>query len=273
MRGYDAMNIADLLPFLAVAAVAAAIAAGRLAASRQPDHARAEPVFASVVDALFAAILCARAAFVVEWWSVYRADPLSVLRLFDGGYAVWAGVAGGIALIVFRVAREPRLRAPMFAALAAGGCVYGVPLALSRMYAPPPVTVPAVTLARITGESQALAALTGRPLVVSAWASWCPPCRREMPLLLRARQQHGQVTFVLVNQGEQPDQVRDYAQSLGAPPETFLLDVESKVSASLGSRVLPATYFFNARGELDSTHIGELSEAVLLHRLSRIVEE
>ncbi|WP_312217823.1 TlpA disulfide reductase family protein [Brevundimonas sp.] len=60
----------------------------------------------------------------------------------------------------------------------------------------------AVTLATLSSEPLDLAQPAGRPTVINLWATWRPPCRREMPALAETETQHPDVRFLFVNQGE-----------------------------------------------------------------------
>lgn len=263
------MIVTTLPSLLAVCAVVVSVVVGRRVAIRI-DPAIADAVYPAVIECVGAGILCARAAFIATWWHSYRSDPLSMLRLTDGGFVAWAGVLGAVAIGVVHVARAPQLRTPLLAAFLSGPASFALAIGLLRAFGPAPLTVPNVAVTSLGGESTHLVAYLGRPMVLSVWATWCPPCRREMPLLLRAKLRHPDIAFALVNQGEAAWEVADYGRSLDAPEGTFLLDSGSAVSSSLGVRALPATFFFDAEGNLVSTHVGELSDAVLRQRLAVI---
>src|SRR5690606_14732791 len=119
------------------------------------------------------------------------------------------------------------------------------------------------------GESTTLAALSGRPMVLNLWATWCPPCRREMPVLEQAQGHYPGVAFVLVNQGEDRATIRGYLDRAGLEPGHVLLDPHSRTMLETNTRGLPTTLFFSAEGRLVDTHMGELTRASLADTLRR----
>ncbi|MGV8189993.1 TlpA family protein disulfide reductase, partial [Pseudomonas aeruginosa] len=72
--------------------------------------------------------------------------------------------------------------------------------------------LPELSLRNAAGESVQLADFRGRPLVINLWASWCPPCRREMPVLQQAQAENPDVVFLFANQGESAETVRHFLQ-------------------------------------------------------------
>ena len=112
-----------------------------------------------------------------------------------------------------------------------------------------------------------LQAARGRPVVVNLWASWCGPCREEMPLLAAAQQRESAVGFLFVNQGESATVVRAYLTGQGLLLREVLLDTASKLGPAVGSRGLPTTLFYDADGRQVDAHFGVLNAAALESRL------
>lgn len=139
--------------------------------------------------------------------------------------------------------------------------------ALAGLQRPSPL--PDLVLSRLDGATIQLADQTGRPLVVNLWATWCPPCRREMPVLDEALQRHPGVQFVLINQGEDGAEVAAFLQEHGLASEPVLLDPHSQAMQQTGARVLPTTLFFDRQGRHVHTHTGELTRASLASTLQR----
>jgi thiol-disulfide isomerase/thioredoxin len=70
--------------------------------------------------------------------------------------------------------------------------------------------LPALQVADLQGDRIDLQQFRGKPLVLNLWATWCGPCRREMPVLATAQQAHDDVQFVFLNQGETLDEVQGF---------------------------------------------------------------
>src|SRR5262249_45340807 len=112
-----------------------------------------------------------------------------------------------------------------------------------------------------------------RPTVLNLWASWCPPCRHEMPMLRAAQANHPDINFVFVNQGESAQQVRRYLAEQDLTMSNLLLDPQSRTAAALGQIAFPTTYLFDAAGRLIDVRVGELSAGTLAERLARLTAQ
>lgn len=119
-----------------------------------------------------------------------------------------------------------------------------------------------------SGERLDLARFRGQPVVVNAWATWCGPCRRELPMLLEQARAQSKVRFVFLNQGEGPEAVRAYLEEARLDMPEPYFDPSSEVIQRWGAQGLPTTYFFDAAGKLVAKHIGELNKEQLLEYLS-----
>lgn len=207
-------------------------------------------------------ILGARVGFVGLYWREYLDSPWAVLNIRDGGWWWPAGVAAILLGAAFLGMRRPPLRRPLLlastAAVAAG--VIAVVLA-SALSSASDQHLPSLQVRGLTGEPMPLH--DGRPSVINLWASWCPPCRREMPVLVDGARRFPQVRFVLLNQGEDQATVDTTGNQWSIPPELLALDPQSVVGTALGVRGYPTTLIVAADGRIIERHSGEVSRASL----------
>ncbi|MFK3740731.1 TlpA family protein disulfide reductase [Massilia sp. TN1-12] len=213
-----------------------------------------------------AALLAGRASFVARWWSGYAADPLRLLDLRDGGFDAPVAAIAAVLCGALLAWRQRPARGAIAAGLAAAFLAWGA----SHLWwtaREPAGALPALTLETPDGARIDLRTLAGQPVVLNLWATWCPPCRREMPLLARAQRAHPGVRFVFVNQGEDAAAVAAYLRAAGVELDRLLLDRSGALGRATGSPGLPTTLFFDAGGHLVGRRIGELSEATLASHL------
>jgi peroxiredoxin len=128
---------------------------------------------------------------------------------------------------------------------------------------------PAFTLTGTDGRQVSLAGLAGRPAVINFWATYCPPCRAEMPLLQRHLGSQSGVQLVLVNEGDSGRAARDFLDSLGVH-QPALLDSDLGVGHAYGAVALPMTVFVRADGTIAARHLGQLDDTVLAAQLATL---
>ena len=136
---------------------------------------------------------------------------------------------------------------------------------------------PDFTLETSSGEAITLSELRGRPVLLNFWASWCPPCRAEMPAMERAYQDHQAQGFLIlgVNAANQDDPAQALAFT-AAQRLTFpiLFDSDGEVSRLYQVRALPSSFFIDSGGVIQEVVIGgPMSEALLQIRVQQLVEE
>lgn len=254
-------------PLLFVLVFAMALLTAALSAR---GHARA--ACGALFDVLLVGLIGARIGFVMLYFDQYTGHWLSTLDIRDRGFSASVGIPVALAFTVFLAVRRQPLRRPLamaaVAALFSGALLHNLAQGLHGG----DMRVPSVALIRLSDGATVNLAEQGatKPRVVNLWASWCPPCRREMPLLEQARRDNPRVTFQLVNQGEGGDAVRAFLGDQSLPTQPVLLDLHRDLSRAVGTAGLPTTLFFNARGELIDTHMGELSRATLHRYLQKI---
>jgi peroxiredoxin len=122
------------------------------------------------------------------------------------------------------------------------------------------------------GSTTSLAAYRGRPVVINFWATWCPPCRLEMPELIRAFERyHDQGLVVLaINDAEAHEQVAAFVREFGLTMPV-IIDPRGEVMQAYKTNALPSTFFIDRRGVVRVRWIGVLTPDVLEQHLRTIL--
>jgi thiol-disulfide isomerase/thioredoxin len=135
-------------------------------------------------------------------------------------------------------------------------------------YTQPPLDF---TLPTLQGEEFTLSAMRGKPVVLNFWATWCEPCKRELPSLQRAAEHYGdQVIIVGVDQGESVAQVTGFVEQFGLT-YTIPLDSEFAASGRYNIRGMPTTFFIDAGGTIRSVYVGEMTSMTLAENIAGLL--
>ena len=204
-----------------VAVAAAALVAWLVARfiQRRPPDGHHKTASSLILDVLLLGLIAARVGYIARWWSDYAASPRSIVALGDGGFdwRITAAAWGG-----WRLRRLPALRRPVLAGIVAGlGAGAAQTLATLQQSAPP---LAAMQLQALDATPVLPASVLGKPVVVNLWATWCPPCQREMPILEQAQRDHPGITVLMINQGENAQTVRAFLEQKGLRFNHVLLD-------------------------------------------------
>ncbi len=118
---------------------------------------------------------------------------------------------------------------------------------------------PALRLSGLDGKEHALEAYQGKVVLVNFWATWCEPCREEMPSIERLRRSlEGRPFAVLaVNLAEPETRVQNFLRDVPGG-FTVLMDRDTAVAKAWKARLLPATYIVGPDGRIRYSYIGEL---------------
>lgn len=224
---------------------------------------------ASLWLVIIGALLAARTAFVARHWSLYAEEPWRLPDLRDGGMEPVAGFAAAVVVGGILAWRRREQRQAILGAVWAGLFIWIAGNGLVRMGAAPQ-PLPRVTLTDLDGRAIPLASFAGKPMVLNLWASWCPPCRREVPALGKAQQESPDLNFVFVNQGEDAAAVQAYLQAEGLPLRHVMRDPQGALARAAGAPGLPTTLFFDAEGMLVDKRMGEVSRATLAEHLAAL---
>ena len=229
------------------------------------------PVAGSVADIFVAAMLSARIGFVISYFEHYQNDLLGIIDIRDGGFDVLWGVVGAIAFTGFLMWSREAQRKPLATAALTGALFWAGTAGTIALIEQQARGMPDVALRALNGKAVNMDQLApGMPMVVNLWATWCPPCIREMPVLEDAQHAHSDIAFVFANQREQPETIRAFLEENQLNLNNLYRDNQASLARAVGSNGLPTTLFYNARGELVDSHMGELSRATLARGLEKI---
>jgi DsbE subfamily thiol:disulfide oxidoreductase len=118
---------------------------------------------------------------------------------------------------------------------------------------------PAYAAETLDGERSALAQMRGKPVLLNVWATWCHPCREEVPALEQLHQAYGprglQVIGVSIDQVDQEQGIREFMQEFGASYPVWL-DPDGEVQTAFSTRGVPETFLIGPDGQVLWKHIG-----------------
>ena len=139
---------------------------------------------------------------------------------------------------------------------------------------PPKVEAPDFTVVDADGTEVKLSDYVGKPIVLNFWASWCSPCKSEMPEFNAAWEElDGEVQFLMVNMTdgarETVESAREYVEGEGF---TFpvLFDTKSEAAIAYSAYSLPTTYFIDAEGYVTARAVGAIDGETLQKGLDLI---
>ena len=178
-----------------------------------------------------------------------------------------------LAWLLWRAWRQPAWRQALMLGTLTGGVLWaGATVALSPNHAER--LLPNVLLRSVReGALQPLPSLAkGQLRVINLWASWCGPCRQEMPMLAALQRSETDVQFLFINQGETAAALQTYLQQSKLSLQGVWMDADAALGPALGVSGLPATLFVDAQGNLVDLHFGVISEPALKARLRALRE-
>jgi len=223
-----------------------------------------------VWQAAFTCLFVGRAVFILQYFQIYAQRPLSMLDLRDGGFALGAGLAAGVAIIVLKLWRHAASRQGVLGSLAAGASALGMAYAALVLWHPQQTVLASVPMQTLSGDAISTHDFHGKPTVINLWATWCPPCRREMPVFEAGQANNPDVNFVFANQREAGAVVEAWLSEEGLLLDNVLLDPTGRLADQVNSRGLPTTLFLDPAGRLVDVRMGELSSATLQDRLNAL---
>lgn len=133
---------------------------------------------------------------------------------------------------------------------------------------------PDFTLQGLDGKPVTLRQLKGQVVLINMWATWCPPCRAEMPTIEASYQRYRAQGFTVlaVNLQEDPQTVATFMRQRGL---TFpaLLDRDAGVSNLYRTSVLPSSFFVDRRGVIRAVYRGPMPRSVIAGTVEQLLAE
>ena len=139
-----------------------------------------------------------------------------------------------------------------------------------------PVAAPDFTVLDSEGNTVRLSDFLGTPVILNFWASWCGPCKSEMPDFDAAFQQYGdEIQFLMVNLTDGSQETVESAKAFIADAGysfPLFFDTESSAAMASGVTAVPATYFVNGEGNLVAYGLGPLNLEALETGIGMVTE-
>ena len=212
--------------------------------------------------ALVVWIISARLGFVFANIDAFAAAPWTVFAIWQGGFHILTGTIGLGATVVATLLKDTRIAGSFLASIVAGTVAFGMALYLFPDEAQG--RLPTAQVVDLSGVPVDLQVRDGRPMVLNLWATWCPPCRREMPMMMEIAQAQEDVDILFANQGETLESIGVFLEKSRLPGTGILRDPHSELMQEYGLLGMPSTLFFAANGSLHAVQTGEMSRAALL---------
>jgi thiol-disulfide isomerase/thioredoxin len=127
---------------------------------------------------------------------------------------------------------------------------------------------PAVVGTTLTGEPFDLTTYRGTPVVLNFWASWCAPCRKELPAIAAFAKAHPEIAVIGVDYQDSVKDAKAFAAERGADWPSVVDD--GPIGAAFKVPGLPATYLIDAQGQIVDRILGEVTEATLNARVKEL---
>lgn len=120
-------------------------------------------------------------------------------------------------------------------------------------------STPPLSLQDLDGRAHTLESYRGKVVLINFWATWCEPCREEMPSIEQLRRSLDGRPFIVlaVNLAEPPSRIRGYLEKMPLH-FTVLLDRDTAAAKAWKARILPATYVVGPDGKIRYSYVGEL---------------
>lgn len=210
-------------------------------------------------------LVAARFGHVALHIESYSTAPLETLKLWKPGYQGLWGMAAGLLWTIWSLRSRLIAMGGAMALLIGASSLWLVLVTLAPLGSDMSLkSLPDITLEDIDGDPVHLPSLADDHdrVIVNLWATWCPPCLREMPLLEDADQRES-VAVVVANQGEDLLPIVRYLDEQSLRFRYALRDPSQMLMSLVEAPGLPTTVLFDGDGNTLDIHVGELTQAHL----------
>ncbi len=245
--------------------------------------AEAKALESAAIGVTLAGLIGARLGFVIMNWGAFQDDLLSALYVWHSGYLPWSGVFIGGVYAYVRYELKPLYLRSLLIAFGVAALLPLITFEATKLRLPNSNALllgdatPEVRMVNLEGKAVSLRDLRGQVVVLNFWATWCPPCRREMPMLesVARAYQNRDVAIIGFDVGETASRILETTSSLGVNYPIWLdgsdTDSSHLIYRMFGGVGLPTTVFIDRNGLLRARQIGELSRASLIANLESLL--
>jgi len=133
---------------------------------------------------------------------------------------------------------------------------------------------PSLALQDLHGEQVSLDEYRGKTVLVNNWATWCPPCRAEMPILQAYynKHHHQDFTLVAIDSGDPPGQVAEFSEQFNLTFPIWI-DLEMKAIQGFRNQALPSSYLIDKRGTVILAWSGAINQDNLEKYVTPLLED
>jgi thiol-disulfide isomerase/thioredoxin len=130
-------------------------------------------------------------------------------------------------------------------------------------------TAPDFSYTIANGTTAKLSDLRGKVVIINFWATWCIPCRKEMPALQQAADQsNGQIVVLGINKGETAEAIAAFSQEVRVS-FTLVANPNQDISERYGIRNLPTSYFIRSDGTISDWRLGEMNATMIEESIAK----
>jgi thiol-disulfide isomerase/thioredoxin len=138
------------------------------------------------------------------------------------------------------------------------------------------LAAPDFTVYDYDGNAYSLSDFAGKPVIINFWASWCPPCKREMPDFEKAYIEYGdEIVFMMINLADgKRETVANGQAHIDNEGYTFPVYFDTELSANYNysTGIVPSTFFINAEGNVAGYAVGEIDYDTILRGMEMMYE-